>query len=443
MYVRISVDRDDQTSTSTQERICRDYANSRGWEIVGVEIDRGRSAYKVDSRRPGLDKAMKMIRDDVANVLIVWKLDRFVRSVAQFGKLWPQLDAAGASFVSVTDSFDTTTAMGRAMLQIAVVFAELESGIKSERIGVWHDERRRLGSTPTGPRPFGYCRPEGGGLDIEPSEADEIREMARRVLAGDSLSSITRDLNARSVPTASPQGVIWRNSTVRRVLTSPTTAALREIEGVLRDGAWSPILDRNTWDDVRTVILDPERRVSPTNQRRWLLSGRLACGRCGSVMRGRTSKSWTPNARYMCSGGKGCAVSAGVEIVDELVTAAVLELIDRQAWDRLRAAGTVPAVDVEALEAELVELAEMHANGEITMAEWKVMRQGIQDRVASAEQRPVELPAIDDVRAGWPDLTLDARWLVISAVIDKITISPAVRGARSFDPDRITIDWRV
>src|SRR5690606_28070764 len=152
------------------------------------------------TRRAALDRAMRLVSDGAADVLIVWKLDRFVRSVPEFGKLWPQLNAAGAQFASVTDQFDTPTAMGLAVLQIAVVFAGLASALRAERIGVWHDERRRVGASPSGPRPFGYRRVDGG-LEVDPTEAAVLNEAANALLAGASLSSVVRDLNARGIPT--------------------------------------------------------------------------------------------------------------------------------------------------------------------------------------------------------------------------------------------------
>jgi hypothetical protein len=189
------------------------------------------------------------------------------------------------------------------------------------------------------------------------------------------------------------------------------------------------------------VLLDPKRRLMTTNKRQWLLSGPLTmCGRCGSHFRARRSKSWGPNPRYVCH---GCDQSVPVAALDDLVSDAVLDLLDRQAWDQLRAIGSAPIVDVEALDRELAELAEMYASGDVTMPEWKVMRQGITDRVAGAESRPAKLPTLDDVRAEWPDLDVDTKVLVLSTVIESITISPGTHTGRKFNTDRVAIDWRV
>lgn len=435
IYVRISVDRDDQLSTDSQERTAREYATARGWDVVAVEVDKGRSAFK-EGRRPGLDRAMRLLRDGAADTLIVWKLDRFVRSVAQFGKLWRELERHGSSFVSVTDAFDTTTAMGRAMLQIAVVFAELESGIKSERIEAWHEERTLSGATPTGPRPYGFQRVDGG-LEVDETEAAEIRSAASRLLSGESVSAIVRDMNERGLTTG--RGSVWRQRTLNHVLTSPTTAGLREVEGVMRPGRWDGILDRDTWDRVRALLSDPRRRLSPGPGRRHLLSGRLTCGRCGGVMRPRNHGQ---GMRYGCT-GTGCALSVPMAETDRLITSSVLELIDRDAWSRLRSAQTAPGVDVDALNAELEQLADLYGRGEITFDEWQVARRGITSRTARSDVMPVDLPDVVDLGSSWEGLPLEARQLVIDAVVEKVTVAPGQRGARSFDADRLSITWRV
>ena len=111
IYVRISKDRTEETSTTTQEAICREYAERHGWEFVGRSRPRP-IGIQTGFEGAGLDRAMRLLRTGAADVLVVWRLDRFVRSVAHFGKLWPELDAAKASFASVTEGFDTTTAMG-------------------------------------------------------------------------------------------------------------------------------------------------------------------------------------------------------------------------------------------------------------------------------------------------------------------------------------------
>lgn len=437
VYVRISKDRDEETSTTTQESACRKYAEMRGWTVVAVEIDRGRSAYK-GTQRAALNRAMKLTQDGAADVLLVWKLDRFVRSVAEFGKLWPKLRDASAEFASVTDQFDTTTAMGRAMLQIAVVFAELESAIKGERIDAWHAERLRIGAAPTGPRPFGYQRVDGG-LQVDESEAAELRQACEAIVAGRSLSSIVRDLNARAVPTAGGRES-WYLPTLRKVLIAPTTGGFRELDHVLMPGSWEPAVDPALWRQARDILLDPKRLTSPGNQRRHLLvGGTMTCGACGGWFRARLSKTWS-QPRYVCL---DCSMSVPLAPTDEFVSSAVLVAVDAKAWQRMRKTARAPRTDPEALDRELEQLAEEFANSEMTIGEWRTMRQAITDRVAHARKQTVDLPDVEDLHAAWPTISLQARLLVIDAFCESIVVTKTGRTGPSYVPaDRVRIDWR-
>ena len=104
-------------------------------------VEQGRSAGE-GKKRPGLDQARKLIRTRQATGLVVWKIDRCSRSVRDFAEILAEVRHHDADFASVTESFDTSNAMGRAMLQITTVFAELERARMGERAAAWR---------PTGP----------------------------------------------------------------------------------------------------------------------------------------------------------------------------------------------------------------------------------------------------------------------------------------------------
>ena len=124
IYVRISKDRDEETSTDSQEASCRAWAKMKGVDIVAVHTDRGRSAFK-GGKRPGLDAAMFQIEQGVADTLVVYALDRFARSVREAGELTDRIRKVDGALVSCTQDFDTSTSMGKAMLSMLFVLAEL------------------------------------------------------------------------------------------------------------------------------------------------------------------------------------------------------------------------------------------------------------------------------------------------------------------------------
>ena len=129
-----------------------------------------------------------------------------------------ELGEAGARFVSVTEGFDSVTPTGKMMVTMLSGLAEMESATKSERTQAWHGHRRANGSTPTGPRPYGYKR-ERNELHIVKAEATVIRKAASKIIGGASLRGVVADINAtgRSTRTTSRSNAEgWRRpSSVR------------------------------------------------------------------------------------------------------------------------------------------------------------------------------------------------------------------------------------
>lgn len=437
IYVRISKDRAEQTSTDSQERECRALCERKGWEVLAVEVDKGRSAYKRNIKRPSLDRAMRMVETGAADVFVVWAIDRLGRSVVGLGELAKRIENAGADLAVVTQPIDTSDVMGRAMFGVISVFAELESAMKSERSKEWHESRRKSVLPPTGTVPYGFTRPSRGVLLVDADAAKRLTEAATRVAAGASLRSIVQDWNSKGVP--SPSGCSWSTTGLRGLLVSPTTAGLREIDGVLLEGDWEPAVAVGVWTAARAVLLDPNRtNGGGSTAPRWMLTGVATCGRCRTGMHSTTHTNG--HHRYHCP---GCTLSITAEDLDELVSVSLLDLVDRDAWTSMRKRGTGPRVDVEALEAELVTLAEEYGAGEISRAEWKALRAKIVERTETAESLPMVLPDVDDLRPVWDRLQVPARQLVLAAFVESLVIAPAVRGRNRFDPDRVNIEWRV
>jgi hypothetical protein len=323
--------------------------------------------------------------------------------------------------------------MGKAMMTMLGLLGELESTIKSERTGAWQDHRRTVGAVPTGPTPYGYRR-EPNQLIVVPEQADNIRGAAAALLDGASLYSIIAEWNGQG-------GRQFTRRALTHIVTSATTAGLREVDdGVfVASDAWEPILDRDTWEQVR-ALFDGRKGTMPGPRRRWLLSGLLRCGRpdadtgepCGTPMRAHPDRR---HPRYRCP---ACDVSISANDTNEVIERGLLDALDPKAWKRLRRRGGQPA-DTAALEERLAQLAEMVAAHEITEAEWEIRRTGIIRDLADAAAEPVALPDVDDVRKAWPELDLDARRLVVAAVFPRIVINRGVPGRNTFDETRIVI----
>ncbi|HET9256861.1 MAG TPA: recombinase family protein [Pseudonocardiaceae bacterium] len=260
-----------------------------------------------------------------------------------------------------------------------------------------------------GRRPYGYALARGTGritASVDPVEGPIVAECAARVLAGESIASITRDLNARGVLTSA--GNPWNRTTLRRMLCSARISGRREYipgdsytgvrplvgEIVSATSDWPAIISATDSDRLRTLLTRPERRLTTGGARKHLLSGILHCFRCGQPMVGRSSRGVL---RYVCNknpdGGRPACGKMFITAApaDEHVRDMVLAALgDPEMAARLRARDTEPDdlhARIRAGEDELEALAADHGNGEISRAEWKAARSPIAARLDSMRRQ--------------------------------------------------------
>jgi len=158
----------------------------------------------IDGTRKLLDDVLDDIRARKVDVIVVYKVDRLTRSLADFAKLVELFDAHGVSFVSVTQQFNTTTSMGRLTLNVLLSFAQFEREVTSERIRDKIAASKRKGLWVGGTLPFGYEMKEGKIAVIE-EEAELVRLIFRRYLELGSVNALVRDLKERNIRTRAKQ----------------------------------------------------------------------------------------------------------------------------------------------------------------------------------------------------------------------------------------------
>ena len=218
-YARQSVEKKNSLSIKGQLDLC---TQTSGNSSLIMYSDQGYSGKNTD--RPDFQRLLKDIKADKVSKLYVYRLDRFSRSIADFGQLWNILQAHSVEFVSVTENFDTSTPMGRAMLHIIMVFAQLERETTAERVKDNYDSRAALGSWPGGPAPYGYCngRTSTGSPTLVPNK--EQLETVHRIFEkyaeeGATLKSVADMLNQEKIPCV--RRSTWDNVSVARVLHAP------------------------------------------------------------------------------------------------------------------------------------------------------------------------------------------------------------------------------
>jgi len=290
--------------------------------------------------------------------------------------------------------------------------------------------------------------------------------MADLVLTGASLREVAQWCHDAKIPAPSGGGQ-WQIRTVRQLLLAAQLAGWRSYKGELvAKGTWSPILDRATWDAVGEILKDKKRGLGG-RPRRYLLTGGLArCGNegCGAPMIARPygDPRYPDLARYLCDAARnhpGVSTGCGkVSIMAHILEETVLEMVFSRDWRHLEPQ-PLERVDMGELaeqvatdEAELRNLARLHAERRMTTEEWLIQRDIVAGRVAKGredlvaarrQQATAEMPAGGErLRQEWEGLTLEQRRLAVQRVLTHVLVKPARRPYSRRDPGRVVPVWR-
>jgi len=198
-YVRVSTDKqaDQGVSLEAQQAKIRAYAELYGLELAEVVVDAGLSAKTLD--RPGLVRALEMLRSGEAAALLVVKLDRLTRSVRDLGQLVADYFAApdGPALLSVSEQVDTRTAAGRLVLNVLGAVSQWEREAIGERTSVAMRHMSERGEYVGGAPPFGYRLALDGRLEAQAGEQAAIREAQALRASGLSLRAVAARLEAQ------------------------------------------------------------------------------------------------------------------------------------------------------------------------------------------------------------------------------------------------------
>lgn len=463
IYARMSMDTAGKELGLTRQIAGEDGALKlcavRGWSVTGDHIfhDNDVSASTGIFRQRYADMMAAVERGE-ATIIVTYQLSRLWRNRRERAEAMEILKTHGVKVVTVKGpELDLSTAYGRAMVGLLGEFDTMESEVKGERMRSSILQKAHAGQqSGGGQRPFGYQlrykivskpgekqRRRITCVSVDSVEGKIVQDCAGRVLAGESIASIVRDLNDRKILTS--VGNKWNRTTLRRMLCSARISGRREhiprnsystsrpltgeivwapkddpelvwepegnidqhqsegdsepegdtdedeLEGTLR---WPAIITSADSDRLRALLTRPDRRLTTGGARKHLLSGILHCARCGRPMVGRSSRGVL---RYVCNrnpdGGKGSCGRMYITAapVDEHVRELVLSTLkSTEMVARLRQRET-PEPDlyaqIRADENQLEALAADHGNGEISRSEWRAARSPIVARLEGARQR--------------------------------------------------------
>jgi site-specific DNA recombinase len=288
IYTRVSTETgldQDFNSLDAQYDAAQAYIRSQahaGWTLVRTRYDDGGfSGGSTD--RPALQQLLADIRAHRINVIVVYKVDRLTRSLADFAKLVELFDAHGVSFVSVTQQFNTTTSMGRLTLNVLLSFAQFEREVTSERIRDKIGASKRKGLWVGGVVPLGY-QAKDRKITVIANEAKTVRHIFRRYLDLGSLNLLLADLRRTGVKTKvrplsngrTIGGIPFTRGSLAALLRNRFYIGEVQYKGEVFPGEQPAILDRALFEVVQTQL--DRQRINHAKARQnsqSLLTGRI------------------------------------------------------------------------------------------------------------------------------------------------------------------------
>lgn len=277
LYIRVSTSKQEEGySIPLQKERLVAYCKAKGWVVAGVYVDPGFSGATLD--RPGMNSLISAVRAKKGDVVLVYKLDRLSRSQRDVLEVLEDiLEPNGVDFVSMQESFDTSTVYGKAMLGILSVFGAMERGVITERTmmgragraeeGLWHGGG-------TAPIAYDYI---DGELVINEEEADQVRAVYDMYAAGVSVTEISRRMEGYTTK----HGDWSHTSTIGNVLDNPLYAGIVHFDGVTAEGQHPAIIEPALDKKVK-ALRERLRRLESNGASAYLLTGLIYCANCGA-----------------------------------------------------------------------------------------------------------------------------------------------------------------
>jgi site-specific DNA recombinase len=250
-------------SLDAQREACEAYIKSQaheGWKLVRTVYDDGGFSGGT-MERPALLRLLADLRQGLVDVIVVYKIDRLTRSLADFARIVETLDRQGASFVSITQQFNTTTSMGRLTLNVLLSFAQFEREVTGERIRDKIAASKRKGMWMGGNLPLGYDL-QGRQLVINDREAATVRYIFKQYLKLGTVSVLQAELSRQNIVSKAwvsgsgrkKGGVGYSRGALYYLLRNALYAGRIAHRGATYDGQHPAILPQELWDQVQVML---------------------------------------------------------------------------------------------------------------------------------------------------------------------------------------------
>ena len=352
VYTRVSTEHgleQEFNSLDNQREAAEAYIRSQaheGWRLHPARYDDGGfSGGSMD--RPALQRLLADIKAGQIDIVVVYKVDRLTQSLADFAKLVELFDAHGVSFVSVTQSFNTTSSMGRLTLNVLLSFAQFEREVTGERIRDKIAASKRKGLWMGGVVPLGY-RVSGRALHIVDEQGALVRELFSRDLALGSVTTLKRHLDQSGIRVPERVDGAGRRSGggrfsrghLYKLLANPIYIGAISHKGRTYPGQHPAIVDQGSWDAVQARLAEQAQvRKRPRLSSESLLVGRIRDDR-GHTMTPTHAQKGARRYRYYVSqavlqgrvGESGSVARVPAPEVEAIVVGALRSHVDSTEW---------------------------------------------------------------------------------------------------------------
>lgn len=451
LYLRQSTYKEESISLELQERACRDYATSQGYDVVAVEADPGISGRTWN--RPGVQRVMDMVEGKGADVIVLWKWSRLSRSRLDWAVAADRVETAGGRIESATEAIDVSTSTGRLARGMLTEFAAFES----ERIGdTWkeaHARRVRNGLPHTGTPRFGYTYSRETGYVLDAETGPVLRRLYLDYISGVGFMKLSRITRALGGPIEA--------ASVKRMMDSGFGAGLLLTRGEHVTGAHEAVITESEWKAYKMARKGRVGRPR-AEESGHTYSGIVRC-ECGALMTGNayTARNGQRTAKYNCTryrseGGHTNAVVT--PRVDEAVVSfleGVAADIDRQAGKELAAVKPLKHLDARPkIMADLSKnaarvdtLTMKYLDGDVSkevhdrlIAKLREEKQELEDRldhIESQQAGPVPSKLAADLLGHWEAMPPEVKRAILGQLVDRIEVS--LEGGGRWNPKEIRV----
>ena len=477
IYTRQSVDKKDSLSIEAQIKTCKAYAGKN----YKVYTDKGFSGK--NTKRPDFQRMFDDIKAGKIEKVIVYKLDRFSRSLLDFYESWEILERHNVEFCSTKENFDTSTPFGKAMMGILMVFAQMERETIAERVRDNYAHRHALGLWLGGPAPYGFeilkTIVEGikTSILIEDEHSETVKYIFEKFANSNmSLGAMARDLNEKGI--SGPKREQWDNVSLSRLLKSPTYVKadtsiyfyyLSKGVNIISpeddfDGEHACMLvgkrdrTKNKYNDIKDQRMSVSQHMGVIDSKIWLkaqekmennsqinrgkagkytwLTGLIKCASCGYSIKLNNLKS-DNKLKMICSGRSNLKIcdqlfEQDIREIEELVAAEITEVLKKNPPNNYGDNNKKLLEELVEIETQVERLVDslMNAN--------KLLKDSINNRADELQRRHYEI--LEELSKEKPrakpidfnSLSFDEKRIVANEFIKRISISD----------DEINIEWR-